>query len=387
MSLWAEVMDGPGPVPVLLIADADMSGVAWPEEFVTALARRHPVIRYDHRDTGRSVAAVDDRVPVLDGTLFGGTGLAGVRLDGIRRLVGVRPRTTTTTAAGPGIRFPALTAAIASLPGGGPPDGDLPDLLDAEEDVMDVGDPLDAEQDYDAADLADDAVAVLDAVGAARAHVVGLGLGGLLTQLLLLDHPDRLASATLIATGPLPGHAGPAAPGPTSAVTRLWAELDDPRDDDGELAWRLAEHRLMHGEVLPFDAAAFRARDDRVVAHTGTVEPAIRHRRLGPAPARGDELAGVTVPALVVEAPEDPVRPPPNAAVLAALLNVPLVTVPGLGHVVPPVAAGPLAAAILGHTARAERVGRAECAATARPDEPDGGTDRGGEALISHPFE
>ena len=51
--------------PLLLVMGANASGLAWPDELVARLAQRHRVIRYDHRDTGRSTRAFDDR-PVPD---------------------------------------------------------------------------------------------------------------------------------------------------------------------------------------------------------------------------------------------------------------------------------------------------------------------------------
>ena len=47
---------------------------------------------------------------------------------------------------------------------------------------------------YRLSDMADDALAVLDALGIERAHVAGWSIGGMVAQQLAIDHPDRLLS-------------------------------------------------------------------------------------------------------------------------------------------------------------------------------------------------
>jgi pimeloyl-ACP methyl ester carboxylesterase len=270
LRLWAEELPSPDPAagePLLLVAPANQSGVVWPTALLGPLNRRHRLLRYDHRDTGRSGLSEDP-------------GYYGVR------------------------------------------------------------------------ELADDAVAVLDAFDVDRAHLVGMGLGGLIAQLLLLDHAPRLRTATLVGTTALTAPGDPPLPGPDPALRRLWAEHDDPRDDDGELDWRVEHWRLLNGTGSPFDAEEFRALEQRVIAHSGRPDPATAHSELDDAGLdRGAELAGVTVPTLVVEAPDDPVHPPEHARHLAAAIpGARLVTVPGMGHALNRVIAEPLAAAILAHT-------------------------------------
>src|SRR5213079_3220984 len=53
-------------------------------------------------------------------------------------------------------------------------------------------------QAYTLADMADDAVAVLDAAGVRKAHIAGVSMGGMIVQRMALDHPDRVLSMTSI---------------------------------------------------------------------------------------------------------------------------------------------------------------------------------------------
>ena len=52
--------------------------------------------------------------------------------------------------------------------------------------------------DYTLDDLAGDAVGLLDAIGIDSAHVVGMSMGGMIAQLIAIDHPSRVRSLTSI---------------------------------------------------------------------------------------------------------------------------------------------------------------------------------------------
>ena len=58
---------------------------------------------------------------------------------------------------------------------------------------------------YDLNDLTADACAVLDAYGIEQAHIVGASMGGMILQCLMIDHPHRLLSATVVMSSPLSG--------------------------------------------------------------------------------------------------------------------------------------------------------------------------------------
>lgn len=53
---------------------------------------------------------------------------------------------------------------------------------------------------YDLIDMAHDALAVLDAEGVERAHVMGASMGGVISQIIAVEHPERVRSLVLSCT-------------------------------------------------------------------------------------------------------------------------------------------------------------------------------------------
>jgi pimeloyl-ACP methyl ester carboxylesterase len=79
---------------------------------------------------------------------------------------------------------------------------------------------------YTVAELVADAVAVLDAVGAERAHVVGVSLGGYVAQELAVTHPERVGKLVLVSTAVASGEG--AHPMPQRGIDGFtrWSQLE-----------------------------------------------------------------------------------------------------------------------------------------------------------------
>lgn len=65
-----------------------------------------------------------------------------------------------------------------------------------------TGDTPSTPERYSTRGFAADAVGLIDALGLDSAHVVGHSMGGRVAQWMALDHPDRVRSLILAATGP-----------------------------------------------------------------------------------------------------------------------------------------------------------------------------------------
>ena len=103
---------------------------------------------------------------------------------------------------------------------------------------------------YDLRDLVTDASELLVALELGRTHVVGMGVGGFIAQLLALDHPDQVASLTLVSTRPVaPGPVDPDLPdhAPELMEQLFGRPKPDWTDRDSVVDYMTGSARLMSG--------------------------------------------------------------------------------------------------------------------------------------------
>jgi pimeloyl-ACP methyl ester carboxylesterase len=187
-----------------------------------------------------------------------------------------------------------------------------------------------AKPPYWLSDMADDAAGLLDHLGVARAHVVGVSMGGMIAQSLAIGHPDRVASLTSIMSNPgdrTHGHVHPVLA--RRLLPLISGEADDPIANGVEIL------RLISGPH--FDASGTRR----------LVEEAAR-RNLDPAgtarqtmailagPDRTPGLRQVAAPTLVIHGLLDRlVLPSGGVATARAIPGSRLLMYPDMAHDLP----------------------------------------------------
>ena len=225
------------------------------------------------------------------------------------------------------------------------------DLRDTGRSVTyEAGDPP-----YTMRDLADDAAGLVEAFGLAPAHVVAMSMGGAIAQLMTLDHPDRVASLTLISTGPSsPGPEDPDLPAMSEETRARFADIEEPEwsDRDAVIDYFVQLGRASAGSSRPFDDAPIREVAGRAFDRTTSMASTMaNHHAMGETGRWRDRLGEIAVPTLVIHGADDPVVPFGNA--LALVREIPgaeLLILESTGHELPRAVWDPAVGAILTHT-------------------------------------
>jgi pimeloyl-ACP methyl ester carboxylesterase len=252
--------------PMLLVSGLGNQMIDWRDDFCAQLAGRgYWVIRFDHRDAGRSG-----------------------RIAGAKRL-----------------GLWALGSAYL------------------------FGTPIRAA--YTLLDMAEDGLAVLDALGVGSAHVVGGSLGGMIAQVLAVHHPKRVRSMTSLLCAVLDK------PFPLPYMRALVLFLPTPRDEAAQVGRALQVARAMRGPRFPLD-------EGEIIEHAQlrmarSPEPPGTQRQMAAllaTPSWLDGLRQLRIPTLIIHGECDPVLPLAHGIRASRLIpGAKLHVVPGLGHELP----------------------------------------------------
>lgn len=195
------------------------------------------------------------------------------------------------------------------------------------------GGPEDVDGGYGLDDLGDDVVRILDHLGVPAAHLVGHSMGGMMAQMVAIQHPDRVRSLGLLST--IPGQ------DPRYVLHDDRPELQRtpvrvPREIQVDGAGAYAA--VAGSERYPIDIEWMRWAAGEAFDRGDAPEGFARQwAALLRAPERLEQLRSVVAPTLVFHGRDDDVCGAAAAVDMAAAMpEAELQLHPGMGHLIPP---------------------------------------------------
>jgi proline iminopeptidase len=187
---------------------------------------------------------------------------------------------------------------------------------------------------YTLDDMARDAAGVLSALGVARAHVVGVSMGGMVAQLLAIQHGHRVMSLTAI----MSSTSRRGLPGPTRAVkAAMLRRPGNPAQVDSVIDNAVALLRTIGSPAYPTPDPLLRQRVLHALRRSNCPSGIARQAlAIAVAPDRSTLLTQLAIPTLVIHGAADPLVP--LACGVDVARQVPgahLEIIEGMGHDLP----------------------------------------------------
>lgn len=174
---------------------------------------------------------------------------------------------------------------------------------------------------------AGDALAVLDAVGAEQASIIGYSMGGRVTQQLMVDHPDRVQRAVMLSAAV----GGPRATQPQERALSAFAPAGDRTPEAMRRDGMVAIAGRGFAERDPASAAEYVA-----LGATQPTSAEVIMKQIGVAKTDvTDALSATQTPLMIVHGDDDSLVPIENGHLIhGARPDAHFVTLPGVGHCV-----------------------------------------------------
>jgi pimeloyl-ACP methyl ester carboxylesterase len=212
-----------------------------------------------------------------------------------------------------------------------------------------------AKSPYLLSDMADDAVGLLNHLGIERAHIVGVSMGGMISQCIAIQHPDRVASLTSIMSNTGDRKNGKIHRSLYRKLPKALAKSREEAVDKG-----VETFRLISGPHFGEHEAELRKLLEEALARSWDSDGTARETMaIAASPDRTAALGSVKAPTLVIHGLLDPlVTPSGGIATAKAIPGSRLLMFPDMGHDLPHARWDEIIDAIVANARRGGFVGR-----------------------------
>ena len=200
-----------------------------------------------------------------------------------------------------------------------------------EEGKFNMENPAPAE--YNLSDMAMDGIALLDHLEISEAHIIGASMGGMIAQVMALEHSDRVKSLTLFFT--TPGFDTPGLSGPTESFKSAMKESFLLNLSGNEIDALTLTEEALTGSRFPFNKNNF-IEQAKIRLDQGINTSNAQTAAVGASPNRASSLKNIYQPTLIIHGTEDPLIPLDHGIFLYN--NIPNATkliLEGVGHEIP----------------------------------------------------
>lgn len=286
IDIWWEEHGNRANPPVLMIMGLNSNLKRWPPELIEGLVNQNLyIITYDNRDTGKSTWVTEESA--------------------IIKILKYMPTF---------VQEPIV-------------DWFFDQMLDEEGRFKMGGVP----SEYNLEDMALDGMALLDHLEIDKAHIVGASMGGMIAQVIALNHPERLITLTGIMTTPGFDTTGLSGPYPKY--------LDAMRDSFLLNLQSKPKESSEVGNLALIGTNFLKEEYENLVKILKSMEkhgnnPGSGHMAaVGSSPNRFKRLKEITIPTLIIHGNEDPLIPVDHGlAISEQVQNSEKLIINGMGH-------------------------------------------------------
>lgn len=186
---------------------------------------------------------------------------------------------------------------------------------------------------YTVLDMADDAIAILNAYSIKQAHLVGMSLGGMIGQILAIRNPERVLTVTAIASGIWDDN--PELPSIDQKILDYHMQASDVNwaDRDAVVKYMVNGWKLLNGSAHPFDEEQAIKLAQTEVKRAKNLLSMFNHALLKGGEKLYGKASSITMPFLIIHGTEDPVLPFRHAEIMANTIpKASLHVLKGSGH-------------------------------------------------------